>query len=402
MVVSNGERVELFLNGRSLGPGRRSAGFLFTWPNVRWRPGVLRAVASDAAGRVSTHQIETAGAPAALRLKAITSPRGFVADGADIALVDTEVVDARGRRVPTARDKVHFRLEGPALWRGGIAQGSATPPDRARDAPTPGSTAAVPDQTTHFDTAAGGDDNYVLASDLPVEAGINRVLLRAGTRPGVVRLTATAPGLKSASVRLATFAPTPARSGLSLDFAERTQTGLLGRGPTPAPPSFRMTRSTYRPATVAAGSNAAEARNSIDDDELSRWVSDGAPANAWIEYRFDRPVILSELDLKLVGWRSRTYPLRVTLDGREIWRGETERSLGYAHVAFPPASGQTLRLTQVGPVADVDAFGKVVELSTARQAGDTGADQVAPGWRLAIVEADFHGPIDRAVQPRVK
>ncbi|RDE07130.1 hypothetical protein DVW87_05640 [Sphingomonas aracearum] len=156
-------------------------------------------------------------------------------------------------------------------------------------------------------------------------------------------------------------------------------------------PSFRVTRATYQPVAVTAGANTAEAGRSIDDNELTHWASDGVPANAWIEYRFDSPVALNALDLKLVGWRSRAYSLSITLDGREVWRGETERSLGYAHVTFPAARGQVLRIRQVAAVADVDAFGKVVELSSARQSGDTGADQVAPGWRLAIVEADFHG-----------
>jgi beta-galactosidase len=52
-----------------------------------------------------------------------------------------------------------------------------------------------------------------------------------------------------------------------------------------------------------------------------------------------------------------------------------------------------LRISQTGPVEDRDAFGKVVELNNARAAGDTGADAVPPGWRLAIVEADFNGPV---------
>jgi hypothetical protein len=103
---------------------------------------------------------------------------------------------------------------------------------------------------------------------------------------------------------------------------------------------------------------------------------------------------LSEIDLKLVGWRSRSYPLRITLDGRVVWEGQTERQLGYANVAFAAATGRVLRITQIGPVEDRDGFGKIVELDTARKAGDTGADAVPPGWRLGIVEADFHGPVE--------
>ena len=395
IVVSNGDSVELFLNGRSLGKGRRSSGFLFTWPKVHWLRGILRAVATYPDGRRSEHQVETTGAPAALRLKPHLSPRGFVMDGADIALVDVEVVDAKGRRVPIANDKVHFTLEGPAEWRGGIAQGdtSGRPRPVAAEASAP-VTAPAPqkDGVTHYSGAARGEDNYILSRDLPVEAGVNRILLRAGTRPGAVRLTATAAGLEGATLTIPTRLPAPAVGGLSTDLAENYQPSRLTRGPTPAGPSYRVTRTTFTPAEVVAGSNQQDAAETVDDNELSHWASDGRPDSAWIEYRFDTPVTLSEVELKLVGWRSRGYPLEISLDGRRVWSGETERTLGYAVQAFPEATGRVLRIAQTGPTADRDGFGKIVELNSARAAGDTGADVVAPGWRLGIVEAEFHGP----------
>ena len=388
-VVSNGEAVELFLKGRSLGHGTRSSGFLFTWPDVRWQPGVLRAVAKHADGATSTFEVETVGPAVALRLTPHVSPRGFVMDGADIALVDVEAVDAKGRRVPTANDKIAFALTGPAEWRGGIAQGDSSGKPRSATAVQ----AEIVPGTTPTAGTARNEDNYILSRTLPVEAGVNRVLLRAGTTGGAVRLVATAPGLKAATLTLPTVAAAPVTGGLSRDFADAAQPGLLTRGPTPAGPSYRVTRTTFMPSTVLAGSGQADAARTIDDNELSRWASDGTPANAWIEYHFATPVTLSEIELKLVGWRQRGYPLRITLDGREVWRGETERQLGYAGVAFAPTKGQVLRITQVAPTQDRDAFGKIVEVSNARQAGDTGADAVPAGWRLGIVEADFHGPV---------
>ncbi len=387
-VVSNGEAVELFLNGRSLGMGTRSSGFLFTWPAVAWQPGTLRAVATGADGQRSEHAVETVGAPVALRLTSRTGPRGFVMDGADIALVDVEVVDAQGRRVPTANDKVAFALTGPVEWRGGIAQGDSSGKLRPAQA-VPGE--VVPGTTPTAGTARG-EDNHILSRALPVEAGVNRVLLRAGKARGTVRLTATAPGLRTVTLSIPTVAASGASGGLSRDFAEAAQPGRLTRGPTPAGDSIRITRSTQTPITVTAGSDQSDAARTFDDNELSRWVSDGTPANAWIEYRFARPVTLNEIELKLVGWRSRAYPLTIRIDGREVWRGETERQLGYALILFPVTTGQVVRITQVAPTEDRDAFGKIVELATARQAGDTGADAVPAGWRLAIVEADFHGP----------
>lgn len=389
-VVSNGEAVELFLNGRSLGKGTKSAGFLFTWPDMAWAPGTLTAVAD---GGRSGDKVQTAGPPVALRLTRHTSPRGFVMDGADIALVDVEVVDSAGRRVPTAHDMVHFRLTGPAEWRGGIAQGDSSGKPRADKAEPAAASTGQPDTVTHLPGTARGEDNYILSRNLPVEAGINRVLLRAGTAKGVVRVTASAEGLKGASLAIPTVLPKPSIGGLSLDFPERSQPGLLTRGATPPGPSFHVSRMTFLPMAIAAGSNRADAARTTDDNELSRWASDGKPDTAWIEYRFGAPVTFSEVELKLVGWRSRSYPLRITLDGRTVWEGRTERQLGYTALGFAPATGQVLRIIQTGPVEDRDAFGKVVELNNARAAGDTGADAVPPGWRLGIVEADFHGPV---------
>jgi hypothetical protein len=394
-VVSNGESVELFLNGRSLGKGEKSSGFLFTWKDVAWAPGRLKAVASHADGRRSENFVETTGAAVALRLVPHTSPRGCVMDGADIALVDVEVVDDAGHRVPTANTMIHFALDGPAEWRGGIAQGDSSGKKRPEAAgpvaeaiPAPGK-----DAVTHFTGTARDEDNYILSLNLPVEAGVNRVLLRAGTDGGIVRLTASAEGLRPASLTLPTVAPAAAAGGLSPDFPEHFQPNLLTRGPTPRAPTYRVSRTTHFASAIHAGSGQADVARTTDDNELTRWTSDGRPESAWIEYVFDGPVTLSAIDLKLVGWRSRAYPLRVTLDGREIWKGETERQLGYAVIDFPPATGRVLRITQTGPVVDKDAFGKVVELNNARAAGDTGADAVPPGWRLAIVEAEFHGPV---------
>lgn len=395
-VVSNGEQVELFVNGRSLGKGEHSAGFLFGWKDVAWEPGTLRAVATSADGSRSEHWLDTAGPPAALRLKAHQSPRGFVMDGADLALVDVEVIDAAGRRVPTVNAMVHFELDGPAEWRGGIAQGDASGKQRAETATGEIVAPKGHDGTTSYPGTAREEDNYILSRDLPVEGGVNRILLRAGTQKGVVRVTATMEGLAPATLEIPTVLPARAAGGLSSDFPERHQPGLLTRGPTPKEPSFTPSRTTHVPVDVTAQANPAEAGRTTDDNELTRWASDGKPESAWIEYRFATPVTLSEIELKLVGWRSRSYRLRLVLDGNTIWEGETERSLGYAAIRFAPARGQVLRIVQTGPVADRDAFGKVIELDTARKAGDTGADAVPPGWTLGIVEADFHGPVSQS------
>lgn len=368
-VVSNGDSVELFRNGQSLGKGERSSGFLFTFPDVAYAPGELKAVATYKDGATSESTLKTAGAPAAIRLTPHYGPRGFVADGTDLMLVDVEVVDKDGQRVPTAFSKIHFRLTGAAVWKGGIAQ---------MEGPS--------------DPAKKDSSNGVLATDLPVELGVNRVLIRATAKAGRVRLDATADGLRAAALDTVSHAIAKPVGGLSSVFAEDYQPSDLSRGPTPLSPSFTPFRTAVAVASITAGSNAQDAGFSHDDNEKTAWSSDGTPANAWIEYDFAQVQSPTALSLKLTGWRLRSYPIRVTLDDKVVYEGVTPKSLGYVDLPLAAAAGRRLRIALTGPTEDRDAFGKIVELKNNKEAASVGADKVAAGWRLSIVEADILKP----------
>ena len=187
-------------------------------------------------------QSSTAGAPVAIKLVPHTSPRGFVQDGADIALVDVEVVDAKGRRVPVDNSMIHFTLDGPAQWLGGIAQGdSSGRPRRAEP---------VPGHDPRWPGTARDEDNMILSKNLPVENGVNRVLLRAGASAGAVRLRAAGEGLKDATITIPAVAPPKVTGGLSSDFAENHQPGTLTRGPTPAAPTITTATMPSDPASI--------------------------------------------------------------------------------------------------------------------------------------------------------
>jgi hypothetical protein len=126
-VVASGEKTELFINGKSQGFGVRSGNFLFTFKNIAWQAGSIKAVTYDARGKVlAQDEIKTAGEPVALRLTSRGNPTGFRADGADVILAQVEVVDKDGNRCPTALNMIHFTLTGEAEWRGGIAQPTIT------------------------------------------------------------------------------------------------------------------------------------------------------------------------------------------------------------------------------------------------------------------------------------
>lgn len=168
-VASNGDAVELFVNGKSLGHGEVSNHYLFTFKDVAYEPGEIKAVASLKGQSIATDIRRTAGAPVALKLTSLTAPGGLRADGSDIALIDVEAVDAQGNRCPTVQQRVDFTTAGPALWRGGYDSGKI---------------------------------NSINNPYLDLEAGINRVAVRATRTAGRITVTAKSAGLHDASITI--------------------------------------------------------------------------------------------------------------------------------------------------------------------------------------------------------
>ena len=134
-VAANADDVELFLNGQSLGHGKVTDRYLFTFPDVTFAAGELKAIASRGGKAIASDTRHTVGAPVALRITPGTGPAGVQADGADIALFDVEAVDANGERCPTFQQRVDFKSTGPAIWRGGYNSGKRQ--DRLDQQPLP-------------------------------------------------------------------------------------------------------------------------------------------------------------------------------------------------------------------------------------------------------------------------
>jgi len=104
------DRVELFLNGESLGVREKEGGSLHIQWRVLYEPGRLEARGMSKS-RELTGVVETTGAPAGVRLKA---DRVMIrADGRDLSFVTVEIVDKQGRVVPDADNLVLFHLTGP-------------------------------------------------------------------------------------------------------------------------------------------------------------------------------------------------------------------------------------------------------------------------------------------------
>lgn len=180
-VVSNAESVELFVNGKSLGRGFQSDTFLFTFKNIAWEPGEIRAVGYRDNSAVATQTKRTAGPPVRLRLTGMTNQGLLRADGADVLLIDVEAVDANGERCPTVQQRVDYEIEGPGVWRGGYNSGKL---------------------------------NSVNNTYLDLEAGISRVAIRATRTPDRIVVRAKSAGVQPGRV-VVESRPFPADNGMS-------------------------------------------------------------------------------------------------------------------------------------------------------------------------------------------
>lgn len=118
---TNGDEVELFLNGKSLGVKKNSDDPKFRarikWDNIAYAPGTLVAVAKKNGKVVARHQIETTGEAVALKL--VPDVETWHADGKDLMHVRIYAVDKKGRRVlnmkdAKAFDKLTFTVKGDA------------------------------------------------------------------------------------------------------------------------------------------------------------------------------------------------------------------------------------------------------------------------------------------------
>lgn len=363
-VVSNTDSVALFLNGKPMGQAQRDYHFLFTFDKIAFTPGVLEAVGYNDGKEAARMQLRTAGKPAKLNLAAIQHPKGWKADGADLVLLQVEVVDAGGNRCPLANDLIHFTVEGPAEWRGGIAQ---------------------------------GPDNYILSEKLPVECGVNRALLRSSVTAGKVVVRAEAEGLASASLELVS-SPMEVQNGLSTYIPGDNLEGSLDRGETPLSPSYIDRAVDVAVLSAEAGINTEEACKSCDDNELSEWKNDGKASTAWIKYHLERIARVDEVCMKLTGWRMRSYPLEIYAGDELIWSGETEKSLGYVHLKVKPVPASEITIRLKGSSKEDDAFGQIVEVA-APVANELDLFKAKDGDKtnheLRIVEVEFKENLNR-------
>jgi len=168
LAFSNATRVELFLNGKSLGAKDMPSNAHLEW-QVPYEPGTLSAKAMADGNVAATDEVQTTGAPAAIKLA--TDRTTLNPDKQDTIVVAVSVLDDKGRVVPNGDQRVTVRLEGDGKL---IGIGNGNPADHDAD--------RADNRNTFHGRAAA--------------------IVQAGESAGTLRLIASSPGLSADSLSL--------------------------------------------------------------------------------------------------------------------------------------------------------------------------------------------------------
>ena len=166
---SNCDEVELTVNGKNLGRQLMPRNGHLKWKAV-YQPGRVEATGYKNGKRILTKTIETTKAAAKVVLKA--DRHQIAADGQDMAIVNIELHDQKGRFVPNASPVLTFCLEGDASI---IGCGNGDPSYLGSDHP---------------------DKQPCHTFSIPAFNGRAQVLIQSGKLPSTVTLKCTADGLK--------------------------------------------------------------------------------------------------------------------------------------------------------------------------------------------------------------
>jgi len=124
-VFTSYPKVRLLLNGKTIGEQNVSGSTRLTATfNIKYEPGVLKAIALQDGKPVDSVILQTAGKPVQIKLNADRSV--INASPNDLSYVTAEVVDAKGNVVPDAIIPLRFSIEGAGKI---IATANANPSD---------------------------------------------------------------------------------------------------------------------------------------------------------------------------------------------------------------------------------------------------------------------------------
>ncbi|WP_039940020.1 glycoside hydrolase family 2 TIM barrel-domain containing protein [Streptomyces himastatinicus] len=341
---TNVDTVELFLNGHSLGirrfdtkkttdgrtyletteatgddktvttgpyPGsytspNGSAGKLhLTW-KVPFAPGELKAVARRNGRVVATDTLRTAGRPHTIRL---TPDRKTVdADGRSLSFITAEVVDAHGVLVPDADHLISFDVSGGSL--AGVDNGRQESAERYQ------------------------------ASTRTAYHGKALAIIRTGTKPGPLTITARSTGLRKATTTLRATGGTHTRI---------TPTPPFAPDPGPATPTYPLADASYSgspqtlPAAMLDGDPATGWSNAFTKPATALLPAfNGARKTDWVSVTWARKRRVRRVEVSFTLDTTHTLPTSITVSA---WDGRRFTPVRGAHITWADASGKPTVVT---------------------------------------------------------
>ncbi|MFE6889578.1 glycoside hydrolase family 2 TIM barrel-domain containing protein [Streptomyces sp. NPDC057694] len=341
---ANVAEVELFLNGRSLGvrsfdakktedgrayletteatgddktvtggpyPGSYtsptgSAGKLhLTW-KVPFAAGELKAVARKGGKAVATDVLRTAGPAHEVRLT--TDRASVAADGRSLVFVTAEVVDAKGVVVPDAEHLLEFDVSGGLL--AGVDNGRQESAERYQ------------------------------ASTRTACHGLALAIVRAGTKPGRLTVTAAAAGLKTGKVSVRVTGPAGGPVTPREPFAP---------DPGPDAPKYPLADASYSGATTTLPAGM------LDGDPATQWSNafqksatallpafNGARAADWVSVAWEQERTVGRVEVSFTVDAKHSLPQAVEVSA---WDGGRYVAVPDADIAWANASGEPTVIT---------------------------------------------------------
>ncbi len=169
--------VELLVNGKSKGVCAKPKDiFVYEFRDVDiTESGIVDVVARDREGReIARDSVRSFRGKGKIESKTRLGPKGWLADGADLAIVDFALKDASGTVHPFAADRLRFKLTGDAKFMGG------------------------------WNSGVFGEASPIGKDFVNLECGRARVFIKAGRKAGPVKLAWTCDNGENGVVELAT------------------------------------------------------------------------------------------------------------------------------------------------------------------------------------------------------
>jgi len=166
---NNADEIELFLNGRSLGIRKKTDTSLHVMWRVPFEAGTLKAVSKKNGKIVLAKEIKTAGA--SNRIQLLADKTNLKAGVNDLSFITVKILDNQGNLIPDADNLVEFKITG----NGKIAG---------------------------TDNGYQADIVSLQSNKRNVWKGLALVIIQSTEKKGNITLTATSPGLQSASIIL--------------------------------------------------------------------------------------------------------------------------------------------------------------------------------------------------------